>query len=141
MIIKRRFEIIGELIDRDERSKEIIMDELLKRYDQKEAERILLADYQVFMYLADIGSGIPRLDIIREKLEELDNEIPYDNGLTYADVSSVEILPSRQGKAAVLCMISSKYDSPKRIAQVIAVEYENGKTELIKPWSIDNVIF
>ena len=141
MIIKRRFEIIGELINRDERSKEIIMDELLKRYDQKEAERILLADYQVFMYLADIGSGIPRLDIIREKLEELDNEIPYDNGLTYADVSSVEILPSRQGKAAVLCMISSKYDSTKRIAQVIAVEYENGKTELIKPWSIDNVIF
>lgn len=140
MIIKRRFEIIGKLLERDEQAKKIIMEEMLKRYDFVEAERILTADYGVFLYLADMGSAIPNLNFIIEKMDELDESVPYDNGLTYSDVTAVQLFPSRQGCAAVLCMISKHADMPERIAQIIAVENENCRTKIIKPWNIDNVI-
>lgn len=141
MIIERKYEIIGELINNDERAASIIKRELLSRFDEAETNRILECDFEIFMYRADIGSGIPNLKLVIDELNKLDKEVPYDNGLTYKDVTDVEILPSKQGKAAVLVMISAHADTPKRIVNVIAVENNGDQIELIKPWNIDNVIF
>lgn len=140
MIIKRKYELIGTLISRDPDSKKILMDALLTKYPQEEAERILLCDSEAYIYNADMSLCIPDFGTVKEKLSELDEKKPYDNGLTYRDVNNVVCFPSRQGKATELWMINDIADLPKRIVQIVAVEYEDGKTYTIKPWENDSLV-
>lgn len=141
MIIKRRFEIIGKLLERDPKSKDIFYEILRKNIkDDNKIEELLSFNYHTFVYLADMGSGLIGINEIRECLNILDDELPYDNGLNYSHVNRTEVLSSKEGNAAVITMLIDNADI-KRIVQIISVENDNDKTKLIKPWSIDNVTF
>lgn len=140
MIIKRKYELIGVLVDRDSESKKVFMDALLTKYPQEEAERILACESNACVYNADMSLCIPDFGTVKEKLEELDLKKPYDNGLTFRDVNNVVCFPSRQGKAAELWMIKDIADLPRRIVQIVAVEYDDGKTYTIKPWEDDTLV-
>ena len=65
-----------------------------------------------------------------EEFNKLDETYPYDNGLTYQDVTSVSFEPSRKGTAIKLIMKSQKIEMPERVVCVIAVEGNS----LIKDW-------
>ncbi len=134
MIIKRKYELIGVLVDRDPESKDILMEALLTRNNQEEAKEILECDSNSYLYVSGTDLCIPQFDQVMKKIDELDEKKPYDNGLTYSDVSEVISLSSKKGKATELWMISCKPEMPKRIVQIIAVEYEDGKTYTIEPW-------
>ena len=137
MIIKRKYELIGILIENDPEAKQIIMNALLSKYDKKEAERILACDYDCFLYPSDISLCIPQFDYVMQKLDELDIIKPYDNGLVYSDVTKVEIIPSDKYNEVELWLLSSKIERSTRIVQILAIRYENGKNKLITPWEVN----
>ncbi len=136
MIIKRKYEQIGILTENDPVSKKIIMDALLSKYDLEEAERIFQCDKPCFLYMADMSLCIPHFDVVMEKLDELDIRKPYDNGLTYRDVTGVQSFPGERHDEIELWMFSSKIERPTRIVQIIAIKYEQGKNKMIEPWEI-----
>ena len=136
MIIKRKYEQIGILTENDPESKRIIMDALLSKYDQKEAERIFQCNTQCFLFMADTSFCIPHLDAVMEKLDELDDRKPYDNGLTYSDVTSVQSFSGEKSDEIELWMFSSKIERPKRIVQIVAIKYEQGRNIMITPWEV-----
>ncbi len=140
MIIKRKYEVIGELVKKDLDAKKILMDALLTHFSQNEAERILMSNNESCIYNADTSSCIPNIDEVKAKFAELDKKRPYDNELTFRDVTQVFSFPSRQGKATELWMISKKVEVPARIVQVVAIEYDEGELKTIKPWGEDSLV-
>ena len=135
MIIKRKYETMGILSERDPRIKELFLNDLKTRFNEKEALRILEKNHDVLFYSTDMGSLIQDKEALLKELDKLDNEEPYDNGLTYRDVQKVATFPSRKGNALELWLIQiPSEDHPTRIVEIIAMEHENGKTGLIMPW-------
>lgn len=56
MIIKRRFETVGVLVDRDPKSKEIFYEELGKYIpDRERIDELIRLNYHIFIYRADMG--------------------------------------------------------------------------------------
>ena len=90
----------------------------------------------------DMGSGIPgpAYQELRKAFDELDITDPYDNGLTYRDVTDVYMDYSRKGSAILQILYRNKVEMPKVIVQVVAFEYKNGNVEFIEPWNIESVI-
>ena len=135
MIIKRKYETIGILSERDPRIKDMFINDLKTRFDKNEAFRILEKNHDTLFYSIDMGSLIQDKETLLNKLDKLDKEEPYDNGLTYRDVQKVVPFPNRKGAALELWLIQvASEDHPTRIVEIIAIENEKGKTELIKPW-------
>lgn len=121
-------------MESDPEAKQIFYEEMREEYETDEhIAEIIQADYGVFTYLADMGACI---ETIRKRLDELDEIKPYDNKLTYQDVTNVSCLPSRKGTAAVFCLESNHGDMFPRIVEIIGVEHKDGKTKMIKPWAI-----
>ena len=79
-----------------------------------------------------MGCGLPGEMFTRllEEFNKLDELSPYDNGLTYRDVTTVVFEPSRKGSAIKLIMKSQKFELPERVVQVIAIECDS----IIKNW-------
>lgn len=117
MIIARMYERIGRLLERDPRAKRIIMnafkDSELKG-NKKEIRRILEYNYHNSLYKAEYGCGIPQVNTIIERFNDLDLSHPYDNGYAYQDVKSVQIL-NKEHHFIQLALISDLGD----IIQVI----------------------
>ena len=134
MIIKRKYELIGELIKHDPESKKIIMDALLTHFDRKGAEKVLTADSESYLYIKDMSLCIPDFENVLRRLDELDSTKPYDNGLTYKDVSSTVAFPDKSGEAIEIWLISSKIERPNRIVQIIAFKNKGEETQFIDPW-------
>jgi hypothetical protein len=134
MIIRRRYEIIGELIKRDSGAKDVFYKAFS---DAKRPERdfILEADYEVIPHYAGMGSCLPNLRDILSSLDKLDEMSPYDNGLSYRDVTRIEYQPSRKGNAIQLVMKFSVADCPDRIVKVIAIDDKN----TIEEWDIPRI--
>lgn len=139
MIIKRKYEKIGVLIERDSASKDLFFKAMSKQYDnQEQIVEHLNKISNVFIYNADMGICVERWDLIWEGLEMLDNTNPYDNGLTYNDVSEVlNVGSSRKGNAIELWMISRKAEMPTRIVDVVAIENKEHSVKTIEPWEVN----
>jgi hypothetical protein len=134
MIIKRKYELIGELIKRDSESKQIIMDALLTHFDKNNSEKVLTADADSYLYIKDMSLCIPNLEDVLNKLDEIDRTKPYDNGLTYRDVTKSEVFSDKSGDAIEVWLISAKTERPNRIVQIIALKNGREGTQFIDPW-------
>ena len=134
MFIKRKYEQIGILTENDPECKKIIMDALLLKYNPKEAERIFKCDEPCFLYTNDMSLCIPEFDMVMKKLDDLDEIKPYDNGLTYKDVTEVKFLLREKSEEIELWMFSTKIERPTRIVQIIAIKYEQGSNNIITPY-------
>lgn len=66
--------------------------------------------------------------------EALDQEHPYDNGLTFKDVTSIEYETSRNGTAMQMRFICQPCDSRYRIVGFAAIENKDGKVRTSKGW-------
>lgn len=135
MIIKRKYETIGILSERDSRIRELFLSDLRTRFSESESIRILEHNRDVLLYETDMGSLIQDKEALLSELDKLDEAEPYDNGLSYRDVQRVVTFPSRKGNALELWLIQNASENhPARIVEIIAIEHEKGKTEMIRPW-------
>ena len=133
MIIKRQYETFGMLYLRDPKARELLI-AACEGLDDDLRSRVLSPDNSIIVHYADLGCGL-RGDKYAEflrKLNELDQVEPYDNGLTYRDISRIEHEASRKGKAVRLVMWTERVEQPQRIVKVISLEEDS----VIDDWGI-----
>lgn len=143
MIIHRRYATYGQMLQ-DKNAKEIIINALCessKKYTYDEAVELLEADSWVIIQNTDMGSLIPAdaYQNIIKNLDILDESDPYDNGLTYRDVTGIQFYPSRKGNALLQILYSKKFEQPLVIVQVIAFEHNGQTINPIEPWYISTI--
>lgn len=143
MVIKRRFACYCQLLE-DAPSKKAMID-AFKKYGVNEEEAIdhLSTIGGVIVHNTDEGSCIP-YDIYNDfctAFEELDKTAPFDNRLSYNDVSGIVHFASRKGNAMTQVMYCQYHDMPVRIVQVIAFEHDGESIRPIEPWDLPQIIF
>ena len=92
----------------------------------------------------DLGSGIPGecYQLMKGAFEELDKTDPFDNHLTYRDVTQVLTFPSRKGNAMELFLIRGETtDLNAEIVQIIAIEKDGNGVKAIEPWELPYVVY
>ncbi len=131
MIIKRQYELINYLLLRDAAS-ETAFDRITKSIDPETLSYIRRASFT--LNEADMGCGLPgaTFNELLQAFDELDKTSPYDNGLTYQDVSKVVTYSSRQGKAIRIVLCSKRFEEPERIVSVVAMD----ESKRIADWGI-----
>ena len=142
MLIKRKYATYGQL-SADEKSKAAIIRVFEKYNVPEDIYTYTLDPYNdVIVMHTDLGSGIPgqAYQEIRQAFDELDVTDPYENGLTYRDVTDVYLDYSRKGSAILQILYSRKVEMPRVIVQVVAFEYKDGKIEFIEPWNIEHIM-
>ncbi len=145
MIIKRKYSTYGQLLN-DEASKEVIYNAIANSkhpLDGKERDRILAYVTNLIVLNTDLGSGIPG-DAYKEIIacfDKLDEEQPFDNGLTYRDVNGVLTYPSRKGTAVMQIMYNHIMDLTPVIVQVIAFETKGTDIIQVEPWDVGDIVF
>lgn len=143
MIIKRKYCTYGQLLN-DAPSKKVIYDSILNCSNPlpiEEIDRILGLDANTFVFNSDLGCGIPgeAFHNIKQEFERLDKEQPFDNGLTYRDVTHVTTFPSRKGTAVMQIMYQHIMDLPSVIVQVIAFETHGTSITQVDTWDVGQV--
>lgn len=139
MIIKRQYETYGMLMT-DEKTKAAIYDALSKSnrpMSKERIERIVNYIHWIRFDQTDLGSGIPGecYQLMKKAFEELDKTDPFDNHLTYRDVTQVLTFPSRKGNAIELFLIRGETaELGAEIVQIIAFEQDGNGVKAIEPW-------
>lgn len=136
MIIERRYECLGILLERDQKSKEIFYRSFGNHHIPLSIDELVAADFGLILHNADLGCGIPGevYRTIMEEFAKLDKTDPYDNGCTYRDVNSVQHISSKSGKEVSL-ILKSKFDEIERIIQIVSIRSEDGRTTIADPWN------
>lgn len=137
MRIKRKYEWFGLLYENDLLAREAIDSAFAEIGFPEDRKKYLIEqDYSILPVNMDMGSGIPGqcYRSFMDCFEELDKTDPYDNGLTFKDVSSADIETSRKGTAIQFRLIKRWYDMPERIVGFVAVENVNNQLAINKGW-------
>lgn len=141
MFIQRKYEWLGVLYQNDLLSK-IAIDKAFAQLDISDVRKKELLEYNhsnisAFMGL---GCGIPGECYSRfmDEFDKLDNSHPYENGLSFNDVSDIEYETSRKGSAIQMRFVSKKCDLPYRIVGFAALENTNGIILINKGWKMIN---
>lgn len=135
MIIERRYECLGILLERDQKSKEVFYRSFGDHHIPLSIEELVVADYGLILHNADLGCGIPGevYKTIMDEFAKLDKTDPYDNGCSYRDVNEITHISSKSGKEISLIM-KYKFDGIERVIQILPVRTENSKTTIADPW-------
>ena len=140
MIIKRKYEWFGFLYEKDAEAKRIIDEafELFQRPNQPTKEEVLKYTYSSISAFFDLGCGMDgnTYQYILKEFDSADKTVPYDNGLTVGDTTSVEHELSRHGKRLQLRLVNQMYDNPYRIVGFVTVSSENGKPVITDGWDM-----
>ena len=101
-----------------------------------------LTNGSVIVCNTDMGSCIPAsiFNDFMDRLDNLDKMKPFDNGLTYNDVSGIVHYSSRKGNAIMQVLYNCFFDNPARIVQVIAFEHNLDSIRPVKPWDVGQII-
>lgn len=141
MVIKRKYATYGQL-SCDEPSKKAIVKVLEKYNVSEDVYNYILDPYNdIIVINTEMGSGIPgdAYQELRKEFDKLDENVPFDNNLSYSDVDKVTPYCSRKGSAIQLVMTCNKVDLPVRIVQVIAIEHKADDMHFIEPWEIETL--
>lgn len=136
MVIQRRYVKIFKILENDPQGKAILYKAFADtgRTDE-DRDFTLNADAGIILNGAQMGSCLPNLQWILDKMDKLDKVSPFENGYTYCDVNKVTLWPSRKGSAALLCMEHLSAGC-EEIIQVIAIESHGEDTKVIEPWTM-----
>ena len=120
MIIKREYVTFRHLVSSGDEAGKIFIEKLHESYNKNMWDRVWesLADcclYQRVMEWAFFKIG----DVV-EAFERLDSELPFDNGLSYEDVTDSEIV--WKDEDSVIIHLLCKRDEYANIVKVITVE-------------------
>lgn len=91
MIIERKFVKFGILCERDPKAKEIFMKAFNESYREEVKEEMWANLYYQCLYERDMAWCFGKIADVIDGFELLDKSEPYDNGLTFDDITSVEI--------------------------------------------------
>lgn len=142
MIIPRKYETYRDLCINDKRAREVIfryLDSLPSDMSKDEAIDSHLSE--VFIYQSEMGCGVSDLTSMLDELDALDNEYPYDNGLSYNDVSEVITLPNEEGDSISMIMVMDNAEVNRRIVKVITIKTERNADFIAEISDISGVIF
>ena len=124
MIIARKYEWLGHLYDRDPGARAAI-DEACERNQVSESEKkeMLVFNHFRIAEQMDLGYGVPNqfYTELMDAFEGLDQKEPYDNRLTFNDVTDVEYEVNRKGTAIRLMLYSRHHDGPDALVAVVDV--------------------
>ena len=147
MIIPRKYEWLGKLYQEDELSRNAI-DAAFDNADYtRKAENsslyskdaLLEYNYANISAFLNLGCGIPGniYSSFMKAFEDLDKTHPYDNGLTFKDVTNIEFETSRKGTAIQMRFVC-ELDGMYRIVGFSALQNNNGIVSIDKGWTMAN---
>lgn len=121
MVIARKYEWLGHLYDKDPAARALI-DEAFERHLVTDSEKKEMLEFNHFRISEsmDLGYGVPSLFYteLMDGFAKLDKSDPYDNGLTYNDVTDIEYDVKKNGKAIQLRLISRHRGGPDALVAV-----------------------
>lgn len=139
MVIQRKYEWLGLLIEKDE-SARLLVDEAFEsgNVDKQKQKELLDYNYSNIPVYMDLGCGIPGTvySNIMDGLKKLDVECPYDNGLTFEDVNNITYETGVNGTVIQMRFEIEKVDMPLRIVGFAAIENTNGKVAINSGWEM-----
>ena len=139
MIIKREYEWLGVLYDNDPLSREAIDSAFtLVSMNEMQKEEIINANHCNIPAFLNLGCGIPGecYKSLMDQFDRLDKTNPYENGLSFKDVTKIEYETSRKGTAIQMRFVSMPFDAPYRVVGFAAVENNNGNLLINKGWEM-----
>ena len=141
MIIKRKYEWLGALYENDASSKVAIDDAFASEGIGNDKKRELLnMSYSDIPAFFNTGCNIPGECYVRimKAFDQLDKTEPYDNGLTFKDVTTIEYETSRKGKEIQCRFVEEKptFDIPYRIVGFTTIENKGTKLEIVDNWEM-----
>ena len=92
MIIERQYVPFCVLFHRDKEAWDIFEKAFNESYPEYDRERIMGMLMQQCLYEREMGWCFNKLSDVIDGFERLDNERPYDNGLSYKDVNETRIV-------------------------------------------------
>lgn len=139
MIIERKYEWLGILYKNDELSKDAIdkaFAAIELSSDMKSKEELLEYNGANIPAFMNMGCGIPGecYHKFMSDFEKLDISNPYDNGLSFNDVTKIEYEVSRKGMAIQMRFVSERVEMPYRIVGFAAIQNTNGAFSINKGW-------
>ena len=141
MIIQRKYELLGILYQNDQLSKKAIDTAFIEANINEERKKELLEyNHDNISAFMNTGCGIPGAcySHFMDEFEKLDQSYPYDNSLSFKDVSCIEFETSRKGTAIQMRFVSKKYDLPYRIVGFAALENTDQEIHINKGWQMTN---
>ncbi len=127
MIIERKYEWFGMLYESDPFSKAVIDKAFLSIDDELKKELFSYNHYGIPAFFT-LGCGIPGecYSFMMEEFEKLDKSNPYDNKLTFNDVTRVRHSNYNEGKSIQIELINEFPDMPYRIVGHFSISYNDG---------------
>ena len=120
MIISREYVAFRRLVSSGDEAGKIFIEKLHESYDKNMWDDVWesLADY--CLYQRAMEWAFPKLGDVIEAFKRLDKTTPFDNGFTYDDVNSTEIV--WKDDASIVLHLVSKVDGISNIIKVVNVE-------------------
>lgn len=142
MIIKRELCTYGQLM-----FDEFTRSEIKKVYEkhglsEEDMRNQMGYVHNVLVLNTEMGSGIPGKVYfdLKQLFERLDLEKPFDNGMTYKDVTDSCCFSSRKGNAIMQWLINRTPDCVPLIVQVVAFERDGQYIKAIEPWDVSGTV-
>lgn len=139
MIIPRKYEWLGVLYEKDPVSRDLIDKAFaISNCDPEIKEELLKYNQCNIPAFMNIGCGIPGQSyaFFMEGFEKLDESNPYDNDLTFNDVTRIEYETSRKGFAIQMRFVNEACDSPYRIVGFAAIKNNKGRIKTDTGWNM-----
>lgn len=125
MIIERKYVPFCVLINRDKEAWAIFEKAFNESYPPEDRERIWPMLMPQCLFERDMGWCFSKIGDIIEGFEKLDQEKPYDNGLSYRDVNETRIVSA--GEDGLVLHLICRFDGVYNIVKIVEFEDEKDK--------------
>lgn len=119
MIIKRQYVTFKELINKDSKFKSLI-EYISSSWDNNYSNFFYSTLINQCFYQREMSWAMPKIGDLLKGLEKLDEESPYDNQLTYDDVTDVEIY--QRSEEEITLLLINKFEDYKTIVAVKTIK-------------------
>lgn len=120
MKIKRQYVTFRVLINSGDEAGKIFLEAFEKSYNDFNKEQIYQMLIDQCLYQRQMGWCFKGLGEVVEAFERLDSEYPFDNGMTYNDVTDMDVLHSDDNSITML-LLNTSYGE-KHIVKVVTLE-------------------
>lgn len=120
MIIERKYVPFCVLFNRDKDAWAIFEKAFNESYPAEDRERIWPMIMPQCLYQRDMGWCFGKIGDVIEGFEKLDEEKPYDNGLSYKDVNETRIVSC--GEEGLVLHLIYRFDGVENIVKIVEFE-------------------
>lgn len=102
MIISREYVTFRRLINSGDPAGELYIELFRKSYPEEYWDKFYERTLDACLYQRDMGWGFTKIAELIKGFKKLDRTHPYDNGLSFADVTDTEILDKDENGITLL---------------------------------------